>query len=391
MKHGSLARLGMILFFGMAFSAVGGAQAQLAGDWQGTLTANGTPFRIVWHVTADSGGILTSTLDNLDQGIFGIKVKWTSVKGSTLTLSVDDTVQINGEAVQVIGSYVGTLSADSTGVSGIWSQSEPQEPPAQLDMKHVPAVMTADPATPAAAAQQVPVPIPSPAPGPSPEPTPGPAAEMQQRAQIAGDWQGSISAGPMQLRLVLHIHAAPDGSLSGTLDSVDQGALGLPISGVAVKDTAFSFNVDTVHGSYAGTISKDGSGIDGTWTQGMPIPLNFKRAAAQTPKAEAKPAAPSEIDGSWMGTLDAGVVKMRVIFKFTNTADGLTAVMQSPDQSLVWINATSVAKTGNTVTINFSGLGASYSGKISEDKSSIDGSFTQMGLPLPLIVKRSKE
>ena len=195
----------------------------------------------------------------------------------------------------------------------------------------------------------------------------------------------------MQLRLVLHIHAAADGSFSGTLDSVDQGALGLPVTGIAVKDSAFGFNVDTVHGSYAGTVGKDGAEIDGTWTQGMPLPLNFNRAVAETPKADARPAAPSEIDGSWHGTLDAGVAKLRVIFKITNTADGLKAVMQSPDQSLVWINATSVAKTGKTVTINFSAIGASFSGKIAEDMGSIEGSFTQMGMPLPLIVTRSKE
>jgi hypothetical protein len=381
MKHGILARLGLLVCFGMACSTVGRAQAQLVGDWQGTLTANGTPFRVVWHVTADKDGILTSTLDNLDQGIFGIKVKLTTLKGSTLNLSVDDSVQINGEPVEVIGSYVGTVSADATGVSGIWSQSEPQEPPAQLDMKHVPEKVAADP--PATAVQTQPAPVP--APGPAPAPVP----EMQQ--QIAGDWQGTLSAGPVQLRLLLHIATAANGSLTGTLDSVDQGALGLPVSGIAVKDTAFSFNVDTVHGAYAGTISKDGAGIDGTWTQGMPLPLNFKRASAPQAKAGVKPVPPSEIDGSWMGTLDAGVAKLRVIFKFTNTADGLTAVMQSPDQSLVWMNATSVAKTGNTVTINFSTLGATFTGKVSEDRSSIDGSFTQMGMPLPLIVKRAKE
>jgi hypothetical protein len=381
MKHGILAGLGLIAIFGMAFSTFGRAQARLAGDWQGTLTANGSPFRVVWHVTADKDGGLTSTLDNLDQSIFGIKVKWTSVKGSTLTLAVDDSVNINGEAVQVVGSYVGTVSADATAVTGIWSQSEPQEPPAQLDMKRVAQVAALDPPSPA----------PQTEPTPPPSPAPGPAPEMQQQAQIAGDWQATLSAGPVQLRLVLHIQAAADGSLSGTLDIVDQGALGLPVSGIAVKDSAFGFNVDTVHGSYAGTISKDGSGIDGTWTQGMPMPLNFKRAVAQAPKTAAKPAPPSEIDGSWLGTLDAGVARLRVIFKITNTADGLTAVMQSPDQSLAWINATTVAKTGRTVTINFSGLGATYSGKIAEDGSAIDGTFTQMGMPLPLVVKRAKE
>ena len=162
MKVGSLARLGLSLFFGMVLCTAGRAQAQLGGDWQGTLTANGTPFRVVWHVSAGKDGSLTSTLDNLDQGVFGIKVKWTTVKGSTVTLTVDDAVQINGESVQVVGSYVGTVSPDATAVTGIWSQTEPQEPPAQLDMKHVQVKAVTDPA--ALPVPPVPVPVPVPAP-----------------------------------------------------------------------------------------------------------------------------------------------------------------------------------------------------------------------------------
>jgi len=55
--------------------------------------------------------------------------------------------------------------------------------------------------------------------------------------QVAGDWLGTLNTGGPQLHLVLHIAAAKDGSLTATLDSVDQGANGIPVSAVSLKDS----------------------------------------------------------------------------------------------------------------------------------------------------------
>ncbi len=86
-----------------------------------------------------------------------------------------------------------------------------------------------------------------------------------------------------ELRLVLHVTAAKDGNLTATLDSVDQGAYGIPVTSVTLKDSKFSLVVDAVHGTYDGTVNKDASEIDGTWSQGQPLDLNFHRSA--TPAA----------------------------------------------------------------------------------------------------------
>lgn len=208
------------------------------------------------------------------------------------------------------------------------------------------------------------------------------------QAQVAGDWQGILSAGGAQLHLIFHIAAAKDGSLTATLDSVDQGALGIPVTSVTLKDAKLSLTVDAVRGTYEGAINKDVSEIDGTWSQGQPLTLNLTRAVA---KPVPKPAAPSDIDGNWLGTLDTGAVKLRVIFKIVNTSDGLTAMMQSPDQSPGWIPATSATRTGSTLTVELKGIGAGFDGKVSADLNSIDGTFTQMGKALPLVLKRVKD
>jgi uncharacterized protein len=210
------------------------------------------------------------------------------------------------------------------------------------------------------------------------------------QATVAGDWQGTLSAGGAQLRLALHITEAKDERLTATLDSVDQGANGIPVTSVTLRDSKLSLVIDAVHGTYEGTVNKDATEINGTWSQGQPLELNFKRGVFAA-KPATKPAAPSDIDGTWLGTLDAGAIKLRVLFKIVNTADGLTAQMQSPDQGPTWIAASAVKRNGSALTIEINTIGGVFEGKIAADLDSIVGTFTQMGSPLPLALKRVKD
>jgi hypothetical protein len=217
------------------------------------------------------------------------------------------------------------------------------------------------------------------------------APACHAQSQIVGDWRGTLHAGGAELRLVLHVAAGKDGALAATLDSVDQGALGIPVTAISLNNSKLSLAVDAVHGTYAGTVNKDASEIDGTWTQGQPLELNFKRGAAMPPPVAAKPAAPSDIDGTWTGILNAGSTQLRIVFKLVNTQDGLTAKMQSPDQSPLWIPATGVKRAGSSLTIEVKGIGAVLVGKIADGQTSIDGTFTQMGYAIPLSLQRLKE
>jgi len=210
------------------------------------------------------------------------------------------------------------------------------------------------------------------------------------QAQIAGDWLGTLNAGGAQLRLALHIAAAQDGNLTATLDSIDQGARGIPVSSILLKGTAFSMTVDAVHGTYEGTVNKDATEIDGTWSQGQSLTLNFKRAPAMPAPAAAKPVAPSDIDGAWTGTLDAGAMQLHIILKIANAQDGLTVQMQSPDQSPVWLPASAVTRNGSALTIIFQGIGAKFAGAINPGLDTIDGTFNQMGNAIPLVLKKGK-
>ena len=216
------------------------------------------------------------------------------------------------------------------------------------------------------------------------------AATIVRAEDIAGDWQGTLNTGMGELRLVLHITKAGDGSLAATLDSVDQGANGIPVKSATLKGSKLNLDVTAVQGTYEGTVAADGKSISGTWSQGKPLPLEFKRATAPI-KVEHKPAAPSDIDGTWMGTLDAGMSKLRVVFHITNTEDGLIATMDSPDQGAKGIPTSSVTRNGATLKIEAKGIGGVFEGKIAADLSSVDGTWTQGGGTLALVLKRAKD
>jgi len=140
-------------------------------------------------------------------------------------------------------------------------------------------------------------------------------ATLARAQDIAGDWQGTLNTGMGELRLVLHITKAADGSLTATLDSVDQGANDIPVKSAILKGSKLNLDVTAVQGIYEGTVATDSKSISGTWSQGKPLPLEFKRATAPI-KTEHKPAKASDIDGTWMGT---GMSKLRVVFHIAKT------------------------------------------------------------------------
>ena len=118
-------------------------------------------------------------------------------------------------------------------------------------------------------------------------------ASMADAQTVAGDWQGTLNAGAVSLRIALHITADPDGTFKGTLDSLDQGARGIPLGAVTITDRQVTFTVPAVSGSYTGKLSEDGNTIDGNWSQGASLPLVLTRGApAAPPRRPQTPAKP---------------------------------------------------------------------------------------------------
>jgi pimeloyl-ACP methyl ester carboxylesterase len=108
---------------------------------------------------------------------------------------------------------------------------------------------------------------------------------------MEGTWQGALEAGALKLRVGLHIVNNANGDWSSTFDSIDQGASGLPVAVTTVSGAKLHFEMPRMGLSFDGTLSADGQQIAGTITQGVGLPIVFKRSdkvdtvnRPQTPK-----------------------------------------------------------------------------------------------------------
>ena len=97
-----------------------------------------------------------------------------------------------------------------------------------------------------------------------------PALTMAADAMpIVGDWEGTLDPGAQpKKRILVHITASQDGSLSGTIDYPDQDTSGILITAITYKEPTLHFESNSIQGSYDGTLNKDNSEITGTLKQG---------------------------------------------------------------------------------------------------------------------------
>ncbi len=207
---------------------------------------------------------------------------------------------------------------------------------------------------------------------------------------ISGDWQGTLDTGVGHLRLVLHITKATDGNLKATLDSPDQGIGGMPVDSFSFQDNKVHFTVNVVKGSYDGTLKSNGS-FNGNWIQGQKFPLVLTKTTSPV-KLQHDPASPSDIDGTWTGTLEVPPdSKLRMILHFKNTADGLTATFDSPDQKVQGWPATSVVRKGSSVKVAMDQVNGIFQGKLNKAADTLSGDWSQGNLNIPLTLKRASQ
>src|SRR5439155_9496453 len=85
-----------------------------------------------------------------------------------------------------------------------------------------------------------------------------------------------------------------DGSLKGTLDSIDQAAKDIAIESIGVKDGKVEIDMKSLGAKFAGRLEKDGAELTGEFQQsGLKLPLTFKRVKeVSVPKRPQEPKRP---------------------------------------------------------------------------------------------------
>jgi uncharacterized protein (TIGR03435 family) len=109
---------------------------------------------------------------------------------------------------------------------------------------------------------------------------------------LTGTWQGTLKTPAAALRIVFKFTRAADGQLTGQLFSIDQSSPAIPMNGITVQGSQIRWAVPAVNASYEGTFATGGNGINGTFTQGGPLPLDLVRATAETAWAIPEPPPP---------------------------------------------------------------------------------------------------
>ncbi|MDH4222223.1 MAG: alpha/beta fold hydrolase [candidate division Zixibacteria bacterium] len=96
---------------------------------------------------------------------------------------------------------------------------------------------------------------------------------------IKGVWMGTLKFTGTELRVLFKILKTPDGKLTATLDSPDQGAKDIPVEEVIFQNGHLRLDVKSINGIFEGDIKEDRTTIEGQWSQGgVSIPLVLKRS-----------------------------------------------------------------------------------------------------------------
>lgn len=96
--------------------------------------------------------------------------------------------------------------------------------------------------------------------------------------------------------------------------------------------------------------------------------------------------------GDWNGVLDAGGGNsLHIVVHITQAQDGsLSGALDSPDQHATGIKISTITYKEDALHFECSDIGGSYDGKMSSDKSKINGTWSQGGNSLALNLARTK-
>jgi CubicO group peptidase (beta-lactamase class C family) len=194
------------------------------------------------------------------------------------------------------------------------------------------------------------------------------ALSAQQSPSVIGDYAGTLGS----LHLKLHLTLGPDGSLSATLGSQDQGAW-VPCRDVHLEGRVLSFTAPTVRGSWKGTVAADGNSLSGAWEQpGNSGPLNFVR------EVFVPPAKPSPVDGIWLGQVQVGNQSRRVqVVVKSNSAGREFCTLDDVDDYSTGLECANIVFTGEDFSFDIPLVGGHWSGKLSADAQSLTGIWSQ--------------
>jgi len=230
------------LVAGLLFAATAlVAATNPAGLWEGTLKTPNGDIGFVFNLHKD-GDHWAAEMDIPIQGLSEMPLKDVKVDGAAVTIALPGPGDPH---------YDGKLSDDGKTISGNFNQGD-NSLPMDLKWKSEPRAVSKTQAN---------------------------SGDVQA---LEGVWEGTLDVNGSTLHVHFNFTRNADGSISGTLDSVEQGANGLPINGISRTGDTVKLDLKVIGGSYEGTLDKDASTLTGQLTQGgTSLPLTMQRKKAE--------------------------------------------------------------------------------------------------------------
>jgi hypothetical protein len=218
-----------------AASVSGQTPASPAGHWEGTIDVPGQPLAISVELSPTAGGAWRGAISIPAQNVSAFPLSDITVKDAEVGFAM--------KGVPGDPTFKGKVAGDPRTISGEMTQSG-MSMPFTLTWKGETKIES-------------------------------PPKSTKVTGDFEGTWEGTLSAGGNQLRLIVKL--ANDGEAArGTMVSVDQGGGEIPLTQITQAGSKLTLVVGPISGRYEGEL-KAGE-IEGTWTQGpQSFPLVFKR------------------------------------------------------------------------------------------------------------------
>lgn len=226
----------VLLALGIASAAFAQAPApSAAGHWVGTLKTPAQPLEVEVDLKPGTPPAWVGTISIAAQNMKAFPLSSIEVQGKAVSFAMANIPGTPG--------FKGTLSDDGASLSGDFSQGGGSIPFTMA--RKGDAVIAA------------------------------PVKSTAITKELEGAWAGTLTVGERTLRLNLKLATGAVGA-TGSIVSVDQGGVEIPISTIVQAGSQLTLELPTIAGKYAGAL-KDGK-LVGTWSQGPgSMPLEFSR------------------------------------------------------------------------------------------------------------------
>ena len=239
----------------------------LAGIWRGDIDPEGTAIELVFHIEANKAGGWSGTVDTPVQNSYALPLSG---------ISVDEDGNVTIAVAATGGLYQAKLQAEGQQLHGTWKQRGAE---LKLECKREAAL---------------------------------PPMPPELSEALVGIWEGTLSVGAVELRIVLNLKTQDGGKLSGFMVSPDQSPAETPVTRIDhLEDRRSRISVGTAFLSMVMDLSEDGQKLSGSFHQGrgkFDIALTKKEqiSIVRRPQ-EPKPPFPYKVEEVSYDNKEAGV------------------------------------------------------------------------------------